>query len=67
MPGPVALGLETFKHAVRYGFYLAVGRAVADNEVIGGRVELAEVDDEYIFGFLLQCEPAACACKRLRC
>lgn len=41
MPGPVALGLEAVKHAVRYGFDLTVGVAVADNEVVGGRIELA--------------------------
>ena len=67
MPGPVALGLEAVNHAVRYGLDLTVGVAVADDEVIGGRIELAEIDDEYIFGFLLQCEPATCARKCLRC
>jgi len=67
MPGPVALGLETVNHAVRYCLDLTVGRAAADHEVVGGRIELAEIDDDYIFGFLLQCEPATLARKRLRC
>jgi hypothetical protein len=63
----VTLGLEAVNHAVRYGLDLPVGGAAADNEVVGRRIQLAEIDDDYIFGFFLECEPATLARKRLRC
>jgi len=67
MPRPVALGLEAIDHAVCDGLDLPVGRCAADDEVIRGRAQLAEIDDEYIFGFLLQREPATGTRKCLRC
>ncbi len=67
MPRPVTLGLQTIEHAVCDGLDLTVDCAIADNEVIGGRAKLAEIDDDYIFGFLLQCEPATGTRKCLRC
>ncbi len=67
MPRPVTLGLQTIEHAVCDGLDLTVDCAIADNEVIGGRAKLAEIDDDYIFGLFLQREPATGTRKCLGC
>ena len=67
MPGPLAFGFQALEHAVRDGLDLPAGGAAQDDEVIGGRAQLPQINDDYIFGFLLEREPAAGPRKCLRC